>query len=280
MIPEPVIDEDVKRWIKEDISYWDITTSLIPNVSSTAIIYAKQDGIIAGIPVVKRIFEIFGASFNPLVEEGARVAKKTKIALIEGKIHALLQAERVALNIFGRMSGIATATAEMIEKATEVNPNIRICATRKVAPGLSRYDKYAVMVGGGDTHRFNLSDMILLKENHLAFFDSITQAIEEAKQRTSFSKKIEIEVKNEEEALEAAKAAPDIIMLDNFSPQQAKHVIKKIKAINDKVLIELSGNIRANNLTDYPLELVDLVSSGAITHSAKSFDLSMLIKEI
>ena len=280
MFPTPLIDEDIKKWIKDDITYWDVTTSLIPNIQAEATIIAKQQGIIAGLQVMQRVFEIFGAKFEALVEEGQEVEKKTTIAKVSGPIHSLLQAERIALNIFGRMSGIATLTARMVEKAKEFNPNLRICATRKVAPGLGKYDKYAVMIGGGDTHRFNLSDMILLKENHLQFFLSITHAIEEARKRTSFSKKIEIEVKNEEEALEAAEAKPDIIMLDNFSPVQSKHVIPKIREINPTVLIELSGNITIENIQDYPLEDVDLISSGSLTHSVKNFDVTMLIREI
>mgnify|MGYP000079449872 CR=1 FL=1 len=167
---------------------------------------------------------------------------------------------------------------EMIEKTRKVNPNLKICATRKTVPGLAKYDKYAVTVGGGDTHRFNLSDMVLLKENHLSLFSSISEAITKAKETVSFSKKIEVEVKNEEEAIEAAKAGADIIMLDNFKPIQAKHVVKKIREINQNVLIELSGNIKIENIEDYELENVNHISSGSLTHSVKNFDLSMLIE--
>ncbi|GAH64122.1 unnamed protein product, partial [marine sediment metagenome] len=134
------------------------------------------------------------------------------------------------------------------------------------------------IIGGGDTHRFNLSDMILLKENHLKMFNSISEAVTKAKETISFSKKIEVEVQNEEQAIEASKAGADIVMLDNFSPQQAKHVISKIKAINDSILIELSGNISLDNLEIYSFEGIDLISSGALTHSVKNFDLSMLIE--
>ncbi|MBY9001403.1 MAG: carboxylating.nicotinate-nucleotide diphosphorylase, partial [Candidatus Heimdallarchaeota archaeon] len=144
--------------------------------------------------------------------------------------------------------------------------------------GLSKYDKYAVFIGGGDTHRFNLSDMVLLKENHLRMFNSITEAISLAKSKISFSKKIEVEVQNEEQAIEATEAGANIIMLDNFTPQKAKHVISKIKLINDSVLIELSGNINTDNLEIYAFEGIDLISSGSLTHSVKNFDLTMLIE--
>ncbi|MHA1203117.1 MAG: carboxylating nicotinate-nucleotide diphosphorylase [Candidatus Heimdallarchaeaceae archaeon] len=278
MIPQVLVDEDIKKWLAIDVPYWDVTTNLIPNSKAKGKIYAKQDGIIAGLPFVKRVFEIVGTEFEARVDEGARVSKKTTIALVKGDIHNLLQAERLALNILGRMSGIATQTDIMIQIARKNNENIRICATRKTVPGLSKYDKYAVVIGGGDTHRFNLSDMVLLKENHLRMFSSISEAVTKAKETISFSKKIEVEVQNEEQAIEASKAGADIVMLDNFSPQQAKHVISKIKAINDSILIELSGNISLDNLELYSFEGIDLISSGALTHSVKNFDLSMLIE--
>jgi nicotinate-nucleotide pyrophosphorylase (carboxylating) len=277
MIPQALVDEDIKKWLAEDVSFWDVTTSLLPMKTAKGKIYSKQDGIIAGVHIAKRVFELMGADFDITVEDGQKVKKKTQIASIKGDIHALLQAERLALNLLGRLSGIATQTANMLEKARSVNASLRICATRKIVPGLSKYDKFAVTIGGGDTHRFNLSDMILLKENHLSMFNSITEAIEKAKEKTSFSKKIEVEVQNEEQALEAVEAGADIIMLDNFSPVQAKLTIPKIKKINPKVLIELSGNINLDNLEMFSLEGVDLISSGSLTHSVKNFDLTMLI---
>ncbi|MHA1953731.1 MAG: carboxylating nicotinate-nucleotide diphosphorylase, partial [Candidatus Heimdallarchaeaceae archaeon] len=225
MIPQALVDEDIKKWLAEDISFWDITTSLLAKKAANGKVYSKQEGVVAGIQIAKRVFELMGAEFESLVEDGQHVDKKTQIASVKGDIHSLLQAERLALNLLGRMSGIATQTATMIEKARSVNSNIRICATRKIVPGLSKYDKFAVTIGGGDTHRFNLSDMILLKENHLSMFGSITEAIEKAKEKTSFSKKVEVEVQNEEQALESVEAGADILMLDNFTPVQAKIVI-------------------------------------------------------
>ena len=278
MIPQILIDEDLKRWLAEDIPLWDITTSLLPNYKAKGKIFAKQEGIIAGLFLVKRAFEMVGADIKLLVEEGSKVANKTPIVSFTGNIHSLLQIERLSLNILGRLSGIATQTDLMINIAKQYNPNIRICATRKTAPGLAKYDKYAITKGGGDTHRFNLSDMILLKENHLKMFKSITEAIENAKSKTSFSKKIEVEVKNKEEALEAVTTGADIIMLDNFKPVNVKLVIPTIKNVNPSVLIELSGNINLENVELYAVEGVDLISSGALTHTVKNFDLTMLIE--
>jgi nicotinate-nucleotide pyrophosphorylase (carboxylating) len=278
MIPLVLVDEDIKKWIEEDIPYWDVTTSLLPCQEAEGKIFTKQSGIVAGLVIVQRIFEFLGVECKILVKEGEKVEKKTAVAAVKGDIHALLQAERVSLNILGRLSGIATQTAAMVEIANKSNPNLKICATRKVVPGLSKYDKYAVVAGGGDTHRFNLSDMILLKENHLRGFKSITEAIEKAKAVTSFSKKIEVEVQDEEQALEAVHAGADIIMLDNFNPEQAKQTIPKIKALKNNVLVELSGNINQDNLQAYALAGVDLISSGALTHSVRNFDYTMLIE--
>ncbi len=277
MIPEILIEEDIIRWLKEDIPYWDLTTSLIPNKKATAKIFAKQSGIIAGLSIASVVFRVLGAEFSASVKDGTTVTKKQLIATIKGPIASLLQAERLALNILGRLSGIATLTAEMKKIGEEYNPELRICGTRKTIPGFSKYDKYAIMIGGGDTHRFNLSDMILLKENHLAFFNSITDAIKKAKESVSFSKKIEVEVKNEGEAIEAAKAGADIIMLDNFLPLRAKVVVEKVREISKDIIIELSGRITKDNMADYPLKEINQISSGALTHSVKSFDLTMLI---
>jgi len=275
-----LIDEDIVRWLKEDIPYWDVTTVLLPETKkeSKARIIAKQEGIIAGLPIVKRIFEFAGVNFVAKIKEGDKVSKKTVIATVIGDIKSLLQIERIALNVLGRLSGIATTTDKMVALARKHNPNIKICATRKVIPGFAKYDKYAITIGGGDTHRFNLSDMVLIKENHLRFFDSVSEAIQIAKEKTSFSKKIEIEVQNEEQALEATKSAADIVMLDNFPPVQAKIVAKKIKEINKNILVELSGNITLENIESFPLQYVDLISSGSLTHSVRNFDLTMLIE--
>ena len=278
MIPLALIDEDIKKWLTEDVTYWDVTSTLLPDAKAIGRIFAKQDGIIAGLPIIQRVFELLETEFVLLVEEGSFVKKKTAIASVKGPIINLLQAERVSLNLLGRMSGIATKTAEMVKLARKTNPTIRICATRKTAPGLGKYDKYAVVIGGGDTHRFNLSDMVLLKENHLKLFSSITEAVTTAKSKTSFNKKIEVEVQNEEQALEASEASVDIIMLDNFSPVQAKHVISKIRKENSAILIELSGNISIENIENYAIEGIDLISSGSLTHSVKNFDLTLLIE--
>ncbi len=277
MIPQILVDEDIKKWIKIDIPFWDITANLLPDKNTSGKIYSKQEGIIAGLPFAKRVFELMKCEFKPLIKEGAYVEKKKAIAEVKGDVKDLLQAERTAINLLGRLSGIATLTNRMIQKAREINENIQVSSTRKVMLGFAKYDKYAVTIGGGDTHRFDLSDMILLKENHLRFFDSVKDAVLYAKEKTSFTKKIEVEVQNDEQAIEAAEAGAEIIMLDNFSAQQVKIVVPKIREILPNVLIELSGNVNLKNIDIYPLELLNLISSGALTHSVENFDLTMLV---
>lgn len=206
MIPTFLIDEDIRNWLKEDLPYWDVTTSLLTEKDAEGKIYSKQEGTVAGLFIVQRIYDFVGAEFKPLVEEGAEVEKKTPVASITGMFHSLLQAERVALNILGRLSGIATQTAKMVRIAKEGNPSLRICGTRKVVPGLSKYDKYAITVGGGDTHRFNLSDMVLLKENHLAGFGSITEAITTAKKKLVSVRKLKLKFKMKNKLLKRLKS--------------------------------------------------------------------------
>ncbi len=279
MIPKIIIKHDVHNWIAEDLPFYDISSSFVPNKKVTAVIIAKQEGIVCGLEIAEEIFSQCGTAFLPLKNDGAHVKKLDQIAQINGMVRDILIAERTALNILGHLSGIATQTNKLVSLLTSQGLKTRIAATRKTLPGLRRYEKYAVEIGGGDTHRLNLSDMVLLKENHLAEFESVTQALQTVKDKISFSKKIEIEVTNETEALEAASTGlADIIMLDNFSPDEIRNVIHKIKKIDPNVLIEASGGITPHNLVDYATAGVDIISMGYLTHSVKNFDLSLLVK--
>jgi len=192
---------------------------------------------------------------------------------VSGENHAILSVERTALNILGRMSGVATACAN----AAEIAKPCKVALTRKTMPGLNMFDRRAAALGGADTHRFTLSEMVLLKSNHLKFFGSVMEAVKTAKEKASFSKKVEIEVRNIEEALEAAKAEPDIIMLDNFPVDDAKKAAAEIRKINPKVLVECSGGITMQNIKDYAAAEPDIISMGELTKSAKSVDYSLSI---
>jgi nicotinate-nucleotide pyrophosphorylase (carboxylating) len=188
--------------------------------------------------------------------------------------------ERTILNLLMRMSGIATATSQMVQKARERNPDIRVAATRKTTPGLQFWEKEAVRVGGGDTHRYRLDDAVLIKDNHLALVGDVELAIRRARQYASFTKKIEVEVENLQDAISAAEEGADIIMLDNMSVDQIERVLEVLieKGLRDKVLIEISGGIDPNNIAEYAGTGADIISSGYLTHSAGVLDLSLEIQ--
>jgi len=196
---------------------------------------------------------------------------------LSGSARAILSAERTVLNIMMRMSGIATETSKLVEATKKVNSKIRIACTRKTTPGFRYFEKKAVALGGGDTHRFRLDDMILIKDNHLSIIGGVREAVKQARLKTSFSKKIEVEVENPEQALEAALAGADIIMFDNMPPEEAKKTLELLeeRGLREKVLIELSGGITPENIEKYSALNVDIISMGYITHSARALDLSL-----
>jgi nicotinate-nucleotide pyrophosphorylase (carboxylating) len=284
VIPRKLLEETFRRFVEEDVGQGDITTLLtVPaktNVEAKMI--AKEAGVIAGIEEALIFLEYYGLQAKPLVSDGSKVKPNTTLLTIVGDARTLLSVERTLLNLLSRMSGIATVTRRLVEKVRKAGYKTRIACTRKVAPGLSYFDKKAVMIGGGDTHRLHLDDMILIKDNHLAVVSSISEAIGKVREIVSFSKKVEVEVSTIEQALEAAEAGADIIMLDNFSPAQAQKTMEllKKKGLRNKVLIESSGGITENNLLEYVAAEVDIVSLGEITHSPKALDISLEITKV
>lgn len=281
MFLQPSIDEDIKKWLNEDIPNWDPhSVGIDQNSEVKASIIAKQDGVISGVSVLERIFELCNVTVSNKLSDGTSIKQGTVICTLTGNSTSILQAERTALNIFTHMSGITTMTAKMIEEIKQNGSNVKIAGTRKTLPGLRKYQKYAIHCGGGDTHRMNLESMIMLKENHIAQFKSITEAVKIYKSRSSFSLKIEVEVRTLNEALEAAEQSIDILMLDNFDLSKLNETIKQIKTINPKVLIEISGGISPNNIFDYLKYPVDIISIGALTHSNDVFDASLLFDNL
>jgi nicotinate-nucleotide pyrophosphorylase (carboxylating) len=283
LIPQWKIAAKIKEYLDEDIPFWDISSSALPNRVGEAKILAKDTGIIAGIPIALEIFRFLNCKLTPLIAEGSEILSPPKaIARIDGEIRNILAGERLALNFIGRMSGIATTThaAQKIlnecAKKNKMKPPI-IAATRKTTPGLRLFEKYAVLVGGGDPHRFALSDSIMLKDNHLCEFQSIRDAIVRTKKVCSFSHKIEVEVETFEQALEAAESGVDIILLDNFSTEELRKIVPKIKEKNPKVILEASGGINLANLAAFIDTGVDIISSGSLTHSVKNFDVSLQV---
>jgi nicotinate-nucleotide pyrophosphorylase (carboxylating) len=241
------------------------------------VIQAEQDGIIAGIEEASTLFSHFGVNVTHLVKDGDSVCQNTSILLLNGDAKKILLVERTVLNIIGRMSGIATQTRKIVDIVSAVNPRCRVAATRKTCPGLRILDKKAVKIGGGDPHRMNLSDGILIKDNHLALVP-IRNAILAAKKGSAY-KKIEIEVETPENALSAAKAGADIIMLDNMSPGQISRTISILKSegLRDRVIIELSGGIDKSSLKQFAEIDVDVISLGVLTHSVKNFSVNLEI---
>jgi nicotinate-nucleotide pyrophosphorylase (carboxylating) len=275
------LDKDIKRWLEEDIPNWDAhTLGISQDEDVKASIIAKQMGTISGIQVLKRIFELFNIDVTTDFVDGQHVQNGETLFNLKGQSNSILQAERTALNIFTHMSGITTMTANLVKMAEKNGSNIKIAGTRKTLPGLRKYQKYAIICGGGDPHRMNLESMIMLKENHISQFESVTDAIRSYKSKVSFSLKIEVEVQTIEQALEAAKEGVEIIMLDNFDRSELDQAIRQIREINSKVLIEISGGVSFNNIEDYLNHSVDIISSGALTHSNVVFDASLLFNKL
>jgi len=278
-VPRRILEEKLRNMLAEDIGQGDVTTALIVPADSTAEaeVIAKETGVIAGMEEAKTLLESLGLKAKILIPDGKRIETKSVLMKISGDTRTILSVERTLLNVISRMSGIATATRRLIEKVRNAKFETRVACTRKVAPGLLYFDKKAVQIGGGDTHRLHLDDMILIKDNHIAVAGSIKKAIEKVRKEVSFSKKIEIEVTRVKDALAAAKARADIIMLDNLSPKQIEKVIKLLKEEDfyEKVLLEASGGITAENVLAYASTGVNIVSLGEITDSTKALDISM-----
>ncbi len=266
-----IVDDIIKRALKEDSPYGDVTVSAIvsPLERAEVDLIAKEDGIICGLDIFKRVFEILGeVEVNLFVKDGDLVKNTMVIGKVTGNAGNILIGERIALNLLQRMSG--TLTNKYVKKLEGLNT--KILDTRKTTPNLRALEKYAVKIGGGVNHRFSLSDGILIKDNHIGYAGSIKEAIKLAKKNSSFVRKIEVETETEDQVLEALEVGADIIMLDNMSPDLARDMVK---LINGRALTECSGNITLDTVTDYGKTGVDYISSGELTHSVKAFDISL-----
>jgi len=269
-----VIDEIIKRGLLEDINNQDITTDNIIDEDSISQghMLAKEEGVIAGLLVVERVFRILDEDikvhFN--VKDGDKVKAGTRIAFFEGKTRALLKGERLALNLIQRMSGIATMARKYQETVRDYP--VKIVDTRKTTPCLRILEKYAVRIGGAFNHRFNLSEAVMIKDNHISAAGGISEAILRIKDKISHTVKIEIEVESIEGLLEAIKAGADIVMLDNMGVDEMKRAVEAAKG---RVLLEASGGITLDTLLEVAKTGVDIISVGALTHSVKAMDISL-----
>ncbi|HQA05711.1 MAG TPA: carboxylating nicotinate-nucleotide diphosphorylase [Clostridiales bacterium] len=277
ILSQHYIDNLIYKALDEDINYIDISSAYIftDDMKSTAYFVSKADGVLAGIDVALRVFEMLDKDvvINKICKDGDKITKGTEIATIEGKTAMLLKGERTALNILQHMSGIATAVSKAVEAVSHTNATI--ADTRKTLPGLRPLQKYAVTCGGGKNHRYNLSDAVMLKDNHIDAGGGISKTVKTVRQHIGHTVTIEVETRNLAEVKEALDAGADIIMLDNMTVDEMKEAVK---LIGGRAKTEASGNITLDNIKEVAETGVDIISMGAITHSVKAFDISMKIR--
>ena len=272
------VREMLANFLQEDVGTGDITSNnIIPgDLAAKAEIACKSNSaVVCGLEETAVLFDLCGCNSEILAKEGSRVRKGKVVMKVSGNARAILKAERLALNIMMRMSGIATETRHMVDLAK----GITILATRKTAPGLRFFDKKAVVAGGGGTHRMRLDDMVLIKDNHIALAGGAEKCVKLAKKSVGSSIKVECETRQIKEVIAAISAGADVVMLDNFTPKQATAAIKQIEkmGLRKKVKIEISGGVNAKNISQYARAKPDFISLGYITHSPKAIDFSLEI---
>ena len=273
--------EQLTAWLKEDIGTGDVTTAFtIPEGQvSKAIIHAKEDGIIAGLPVAEAVFDIVDSqlTFRAMAAEGERVKKGTVLAEVEGSTHSILLGERLALNLMQRMSGIATKTAAYAAVIADLPA--KLVDTRKTTPGHRALEKYAVRIGGGGNHRFGLYDAVMIKDNHIKGAGGIREAVSRARGQIPYTMKIEVETESLAQVDEALEAGADIIMLDNMKPALMQEAVSRNRAAAPHVWIEASGGITLETIREKALCGVDVISVGALTYSFQALDISLDLNE-
>jgi len=268
------IDEALKSFLEEDIGWGDITSSGLPdNLNAKGFIKVKESGVVSGLFFAKRVFELLGVKDIMLkAKDGDLVNKKDIIMELQGNAKALLMGERVALNLIQSLSGIATETKFMLDKIKDYE--VKLLDTRKTTPGYRFFEKYAVRTGAGTNHRFALYDMVLIKDNHINLYGSVSKAVQQIRKNLSMAYKVEVEVSNFEQLEEALNLDIDMILLDNFGVEDAKKAIELIRK-RSSIKIELSGEINKDNIEEYAKTRPDYISSGAIIHSSKWLNASM-----
>ncbi len=270
-----VLDPILRRALEEDIGTGDVTTlaTIQPGVQASAELVAKEDFILSGIDVAQRVFHLISpeTAFEKLIEDGQSVKRGEVIAWIKGDAAVLLQGERVALNFLQRMSGVATLTAEFVKQIEDTGAVV--VDTRKTTPGLRVLEKYSVRMGGGGNHRMALYDAVLIKENHIAAAGGIASAVSRARQSVPHTQKIEVEVRDQAEVAEALDAGADILLLDNMSTEELRTAVKTIDGRADT---EASGGVNLETIREIAETGVQLISVGALTHSYRAVDISML----
>jgi len=269
------------NFLREDIGRGDITSNSVlkPNLlaSSTILCKDSEQAVVAGLREVGIVFDLCKCSCTALVDEGSMVSRGNEVMRIKGRARDILKAERTALNLLMRMSGIATETKKFVEVVKKISKDVEIAGTRKTAPGLRSFDKKAIKIGGGRTHRNSLDEMVLIKDNHLVLTGSIGESISSAKKLVGNNIKVECEVTDLQSAIEAINFGADVIMLDNFSPQEVENATRVLKelGLRQKCLLEISGGISLANVSQFAKSNPDIISVGSLTHSVKSVDFSL-----
>jgi nicotinate-nucleotide pyrophosphorylase (carboxylating) len=281
-----ITDADVERWLREDVGHHDVTNE-VPG-ETTGRLVAKESGVVAGLDAALAVFDYLGvdaaaesAVGEPVgaegpvgagepVADGDAVDAGDTVLRVEGPARDVLRAERVAVNVAGHASGVATKTRRAVDAAREVSDDVRIAATRKTTPGLRGIEKRAVVAGGGDTHRLDLSHMVMVKDNHVAEM-GLENAVEHFRERVSFATKIEVEVEEPEDGVRAAEAGADIVLFDNMGPETLR---EGVELLPEGTLAEASGGITVEAVPEYAATGVDVISMGSLTHSAATLDFS------
>ncbi len=265
---------DLHWYLREDLGRGDITTELLlgaedPEVK--AVVTANEACVVAGLDEAEELFRAARAQVFRKVLDGEEISRGTQVMTLQGSAKGILATERVALNFLMQMSGIATETRRLVKR-------VRIAATRKTTPGFRYYEKKAVAIGGGATHRFRLDEMVLIKDNHLRVARSVSSALERVRE-SGYTGRVEVEAQDIETALEAARAGADVVMLDNFPPKEVCSAYRAIQRLNRAVEVEVSGGINARNILSYA-RCAETISLGALTHSARAVDFSLTVVEV
>lgn len=275
-----ILDKILEYMLEEDEGFGDVTSNSVidDNVEVNAYIVSKDEGILAGINVAKELFESKNVQVIFHLKDSNEIRRGDLLMSLRGNARDILLVERTALNLLMRMSGVASAANEYVNLA---DGRVIIAGTRKTQPAIGKFDKMALEIGGADTHRFSLDDMVLIKDNHIAIVGSPIEALKKAQENVSLSKKIEIEVETLEDAIACVSQGADIVMLDNMAPSQVNVVVNELKKlkIRNNSLIEISGGINKENIQDYLNLDIDIISIGGLTHSSRSLDFSLKIED-
>ncbi len=281
-VPPKLLEQKLLRFLQEDLEFGDITTEITPDKVVQANLISKDQGFVSGLEFAQILLKAVGLEVKLTKKDGDPINNKDIVMTINGSSKVILMVERTVLNIIMRLSGITTQTRNLVDIVSNSNLPIRIASTRKTTPGFRYFEKYAVKTGGGDTHRWSLSDEILIKENHIAIFkdESIKNILTKYQKLSSFSKKIDIEVETLDEFDNILDLHPDVIMLDNFTPEMIQQAISLMNdnVSGSKPLIEISGGITSENINKFLINGIDIISIGALTHSVKSLDFSLNIQ--